>query len=490
MIAPSLARPTIFGALALALFAPLEARAGGFYISDIGTRGMARAGAFVAAPDSLVALHYNPAGLSRLRGLHAEASLSIVGMSLDYQRKCPCLLPSNPEGFLLDPALEASFAPVSSNTPLAIPFLGVAYGLPMWDLTVALGAYGPNSGRHEWGTLPSASSPAFPLLAARQPQRYSALEVKNLEANYVLGAGAQPLQGLRVGATVMLYQSGSDQTANLWVNSKTFAQIPEDPNFDVPLDVEFTSKLQLSWSVGASYEPLPGLTVGASFRPGRHISSEGKIGVSLPALLSNFGASIVGDQIGITLDTAPIVRVGVEYAVPNVFEVEAAVVGELWSNHKEIVVSPKNISFTLGDTTQGLGDIVLPRNWRDTYSIRVGGELNLFQPLVGVQAGYFFEPSAIPAERVDTSRVDLDKHGFALGLSTQLYGVRLDVSAMYVLLSELRVRDSVIEIKAPLASASPSDLGSRDYVTIVGNGDYSGNYLIGSAALSFELDAL
>lgn len=37
------------GALCLAL--PYQASAGGFFIGDIGARGLARGGAFVAAPD-------------------------------------------------------------------------------------------------------------------------------------------------------------------------------------------------------------------------------------------------------------------------------------------------------------------------------------------------------------------------------------------------------------------------------------------------------
>src|SRR6185503_10934914 len=39
-----------------------RAEAGGFYLGDIGARGMARGGAFVAAPDDLLAIHYNTAG--------------------------------------------------------------------------------------------------------------------------------------------------------------------------------------------------------------------------------------------------------------------------------------------------------------------------------------------------------------------------------------------------------------------------------------------
>lgn len=474
-LAPRLAAASltlVAGAGLGALGGGATAEGAGFYISDIGTRGMGRAGAFVAAPDSVLAMHYNPAGLALLRGLHAEASLSLVQLDLEFQRACPCAASELAGATDVDAALAASFQPANSTTPIAIPFLGAAYGLPFLNLTVAVAAWGPNSGRHDWET-PAA-------------QRYSAVYVKNLEANFALGAGFEPLEGLRFGAAIMGYQSAADQTLSLWANSATFASTAEDSRFDVPLTFRFHRDLAITWTAGVSWEPMPGLNIGASFRPKREILSEGTVDVIVPKLLADAGATVTGNAIDVELQTAPILRGGVEYSIPRLFRAEAAVVAELWSVHNRILIRPKDIIFTLGSQSQPLPEILIDRGWRDTFSVRLGGELNVLEPDLGLRAGYFFEPSAIPVDRVDPSRVDLDKHGFALGASTQLMGATLEVSAMYVALASTEITGSAVRQKAPL---NPP-LGSPELVTTIGNGRYDGRYFIGSVSLSFALDTM
>ena len=68
---------------AFALFAGLlatapTAEAAGYYMSDVGTRGMSRAGAFIAGADDLSAQYYNPAALIRLRRPQLYVSYSQV----------------------------------------------------------------------------------------------------------------------------------------------------------------------------------------------------------------------------------------------------------------------------------------------------------------------------------------------------------------------------------------------------------------------------
>jgi long-chain fatty acid transport protein len=470
--------------IALLTGAISNAHASGFYVGDIGTRGMARGGAFVAAPDSVLAIHYNPAGLSLLRGLHASASMSLVELDLSFLRSCPCVDPSRADAAALDRDLSASFQRSETGTPLGIPFLGVAYGFPFWDLTVALAAYAPNSGRHDWGQLPSTASPAFELMARTVPERYSALAVKNMELNFALGAALQVLDGLRIGGSLIVYQVGGRQSVHLWANSKTFASSPEDPRFDVPLDFDFKGGLALNWNVGASWAVTDRLSLGASFRAKRSIHADGTVDVSLPQLLIDAGAKVTGREVEVELDNAPIGRIGAQYVLPDLFTFEAAVIAEWWSVHENVLIRPKEVSFTLGAKSQPLGVIDLVRNWRDTYSVRLGGEIHVFEPLFGLSLGYFFEPSAINMKRIDPSRVDLDKHGIGLGASTRFYGATLQISVAYVALERASIRDSAVGLKAPLAAP----LGSDELVTTVGNGDYEGNYLIGSAGLAFALD--
>src|SRR5262245_58757914 len=112
-----------------------RAEAGAFYIADVGTKGLARGGAYIAAPDSLLAIHYNPAGLSLLSGLHLEADLSLIDLDFTFQRHCPCIDPTlnASDAPALDAALEAEFQNHPSHTSSLhrIPYLAVGYGFPV-----------------------------------------------------------------------------------------------------------------------------------------------------------------------------------------------------------------------------------------------------------------------------------------------------------------------------------------------------------------------
>lgn len=477
---------------AMVLASAGTANAAGFYLTDIGTRGMGRGGAFVASPDSVLAIHYNPAGLAQLEGLNVEASVTFVNMSLDFNRKCPCVVDRSADfggqtADAVDAALEASFDDnaISSNTTLVIPFVGASYGLPFYGLTFGLAAWGPNSGRHNWGELPDTSLPRFDRDVETQPGRYSGMNMNNLEANFALAAAAEPLDGLRIGFSLMGFQSGNNQTLHLWANTGV-AMNPEDPRFDAPIVFEFKEDFAINWAVGASYDIIPGLTIGSSFRGTRNIDTEGTITVQTPrAVVEDPTALVVeGDSVNVRLKTAPIWRTGVQFRIPQLFAAEAAFVWEGWNVHDEVVIDPRDIKLTITGNESDLPQIRAARNWQNTWSLRLGGELNLFDPLVNVVGGYFYEPTGIAPANVDPSRTDFDKHGFSLGARTTWLGFTLDVSAMYVVLQTTPIRDNqkVLTI-VPLE-------GAEQFTTNIGNGDYTGSYFLLSTSLSFALDPL
>lgn len=464
-----------------------EARAAGFYIADVGARAIARGGAFVAAPDSPLALHYNPAGLSLMRGLHFEISASVVALTATFERKCPCVDPSlvdRAEAARLDAELEASFAGnrARTSTPLVIPFVGIAYGFEPWNATVGFAVYGPNSGRHNYGALGSAGSPEFEARARALVTRYNVVEAPNTEINYVLGGSIEPIDGVRIGIGLFLHQTGARQSLHLFADT-AFADGPEDPGWDVPITLDFLSDPSFTFNAGVSLDVpfVPGLSLGASFRPSRDVEAEGSIDVDLPASLQGL-ARVEGEDVAVRLRTAPLVRAGAQYRLPDLLTAELAFVWEGWSVYDRVVIDPENIEFRLevGNPVV-LEEIVAERNWRDTWSLRLGGELEIYRPWVGVQAGYFYEPSAIPTEWLEPSRIDLDKHAFAVGVTSEWRGISLVLSMMYVTLGRVEVRNSRARMTAPIGFAP-------ELRTTVGNGIYDGEYLIGSASLRFSLD--
>ncbi|MEO1334933.1 MAG: outer membrane protein transport protein [Myxococcota bacterium] len=465
------------------------ANAAGFYIADVGARGLGRGGAFVAAPDSLLAASYNPAGLSLLRGLHIEASIAAVQLNAEISRQCPCLDPAT------DATLESLFAPANTSTPLAIPYVAIGYGFDWLNSHVAIAAWEPNSGRNTWGDIPDTSvgEELFRLQSEAQSQRYSAFEVANFEANVALSYAFEPLPKLRVGVSGFLFFSGSDQSLSVWANSNLFAQPAENTNFDVPLDVRLPPTSGFGWGAGLSYEILPGLSIGTSFRAERRVKGEGTLDAQLPIFFLSFeDARIEGDAVDIELNIAPIWRGGIQYRWPEVLTVEAAVVWEGWSTHDRIVARPRNVQVKIPSSPNPLviPELILPRDWNDTWSLRLGGEVHAV-PWVDLRWGYFFESSAVPASTVSAARIDRPKHGFSLGAAYTWRGLTMELSATYVHLVPISIGDSQLRVTGvfPVESDGTSAaVGSERNLSVIGNGDISGHYLIGAVSVGAAFD--
>ena len=73
--------PTLF--LAGLMATASTADAAGYYMSDVGTRGMSRAGAFIAGVDDLSAQYYNPAALIGSGG-HGCISATAVRQPIEF----------------------------------------------------------------------------------------------------------------------------------------------------------------------------------------------------------------------------------------------------------------------------------------------------------------------------------------------------------------------------------------------------------------------
>jgi long-subunit fatty acid transport protein len=466
--------------------APAGAHAAGFYVGDVGVRGLARGGAFVAAPDSPLALHYNPGALTLLpKGLSVEIDLSAVSLDYRFDRRCPCVSPSNPDAARLDAELSASpaFNEVSINQagPQPIPFVMAAYQFEPMKLTIGVGAYGLTSpGRLRYGELDANLN--------TQAQRYSLVGLELFEAFYNLGAAIEPIPGLRIGGVAQLYELRVTQRLALWANSATFASTPEDDRFDIPVTLAFAAPLRLNWSLGVSYTPqfFPNLSIGVSALGKRSSRANGTVDIGVPRIIADVGGRVDGRNVEVELNLPATLRGGIEYRQPGIFKAEAAVVVEAWEVYDQVVVRNKDVGIVIGTQRQDLGTIVIPTRFRNTYSIRVGGELDLFEPWLGVRAGYFFEPGAIADANLDGAAPDLTKHGFGFGLSTTFYGTRLEVGGAVVVMPSTTVRDSTRQMAGPLVPP----IGSDALLTTIGNGTYSGSYFIGGASLSFSLERL
>lgn len=482
----------------LSLAAPSTALASGYYVSDIGARGVARGGAFVAAPNSLLALSYNPAGLSLLKGAHAQVDLVLVNFGMEFQRSCPCLLDvtvpfARENETRLTESLAGNLATDDTGV-IPVPFIGIGYGFDWQNLTVAFGVFGPTSPKDiRFGALDFETT-------RNLTTRYSITEISLFEAYYALGTALEVLPGLRLGGSAMIYSFGTRQGTHLYANT-AFADAQtaaENTDWDIPLSLDFRRDFALNFNFGLSYSPtfLPGLSIGASVLGKRSVRANGKATITIPdgfggPLADSIQIDVQGDDIQLEVDLPPIWRAGIQYSVPAIFSAEVAMAHEAWMVHDQIVVRPQNINVGITGPTgelpsQPLNPITQVRNFQSTTAFRFGGELHLLEPFLGVAAGYYFEPSAVPDTHMDPSTPDWDKHAVSFGLNTTWLGLRLDVSVQHVFMASRTITNSQRTLVGPLEGG----VATNDYLTRVGNGTYEGSYTLIGASLGASFDAL
>ena len=149
---------------------------------------------------------------------------------------------------------------------------------------------------------------------------------------------------------------------------------------------------------------------------------------------------------------------------------------------QQILFRPKDITFTTSMGDIQLKDILIPAHWRDTYSVRFGGQYRLLPDLLLLRAGVYYERGAVPNKYLSVFSLDLDKIGVTLGARVDLpAGLFVDVAGGYVIWLAQTVTDSQVRLTNPLVDPPKAEWP-------VGNGKYSGGEVIAMLAIGVKLD--
>jgi long-chain fatty acid transport protein len=388
------------------LLASVHAQAGGLYFTDRGVRPMGRGGAFVAGADDLGAIVYNPAGLVYARRqfladmawllFHSEYSRAARIRQVDPNT-------GEPTGQQWDETLPTT---EGSAQLIPIPTLAVSYDFGVPNTTFALGMYAPYAVAARYNAAVDGKP---------NPGRYMLL---NLEGSVLVVPGIwaahqpDPHISLGIGFQMLVGEYRSETVMNACLPER-FNCATEAHDYDGVTKLNVGPLFAPGGNIGIIVEPDPHVRIGASYQLPFFVDAPATVQVRIPRAAVFKNAQQQGDKARVQMDFPWIGRVGVE-ARNDWLRGELAYVYEAWGMHDEIKISTDNIVLRdvvfLPDEYR-ITDQTIVRNFRDTWSLRLGGEATweIEGYKLDTRAGVMYEKSAVPKEYLTTLSIDLDK---------------------------------------------------------------------------------
>lgn len=389
-----------------------SAHAGGFEIPDTGARAAGRGGAMVAGADDLTALHYNPGALARQRGTNFLYNHNLIFHRASFTRA-----PLTAEVWGEDRSFDrvedrrkvfplGLFAVVSSD-----------FGLRNW--TFAAGVYGPSAvGRHD-----------YPAYGA---QSFQLTRMDVLMAYYSVAAAWKLRDVFGVGVTVQ-YVDMLQMKYALVVDSRAVTGLnptPDDSGTQLETQLNLKDRTAATAQVGLWYRPHRRVELGLASRVVPvYLRPEGGVSVDKPQL-------VTGDiRVSMPLVLPATLRGGVRY-IHDVgtgansrkwFDLELDVVYENWSS-----IDSFDLELSGSISGQELSDLEIAKKWKDTVSVRLGGDFFALPPYLTLRAGGYVET---PTQDPEYAHLDFPaflRGGVGAGLTAGAKGIYGTIGYMHV----------------------------------------------------------
>lgn len=397
-----------------------QAQASGFYFGDNGTKPMLQGGAFVAQADDLTAIDYNPAGLAKQDGLSLLVDLDLLIQNISFHRQDPGFDANNP-GQLTNVIGATGVQP--------LPFFAAGYGFSLFgrNLAVAAGLYGPPA----VGSL-KYPSPNYEKDATGKylenprkyaPHRYGLLHNDILVFFPSLAVAYDFDKYLQVGAVFQLVVSSFKFSQVVYSGLSTPSRIAdENPFFDNVASVDLAGDVTTTSVLGVMVRPLDQLSFGVSVRPELPITARGKMTIVQGEAAQQLNATVDGDQAIFPVVLPLEIRAGVSVKPIPMVTVNADFVYQGWSALEEFVLRPQGVTLNIGSNPpQTLADIHSPKKWYDTYSVRVGGAVNLARWIpVTLHLGFLWESGAMPDDLINLDFMNFARVFLAGGATVSL----------------------------------------------------------------------
>jgi long-chain fatty acid transport protein len=465
-----------------------------YYLSDVGIRAFSRGGAFVAGADDISAQWYNPAALTRIHGgrvqFYTAGVKQYIGFDrADYLGEGP-LDENGNETDLITPY-------ISNQAPLLpIPHLGFAHDFGVDNLTVLFGF-----------TTPYATDVSYD---AGGPQRYSMVDsvVIHTFTGPSIAYKFADWVSVGVGLSWNLLVVGQERTVALKIEPGICSGETEDTRCDVGFEARAQDNAAFAWNMGLLLEPPnEKWAVGFMWQPKINFNPTGFLAADFTGNYyyedsDNGGLGIIksqttrDDDVNIEFSMPNIIKGGILFRPNNKLEIELATVYEAWSSLQSLTITDVNLQIEMSEifgSAEITDDIILPTNFNDSYSVRLGWEWD-FSDTLTIRNGYLFETTGQNEQVMNVGLVDKNKYGYGLGASWFPYNkhgqqrLALDVGLFQSFLGNWEVSDSnSAQIAVEVDLSDLSEGASTEVVDgrIVGDGAYSSSALLFGLGLSY-----
>lgn len=396
-------------ASAAALGLAQEAQAGGFEVPDMGARALGRGAANVVGVEDGTAIHYNPGALAKMRGTTVLYNHGFMWQHTQFSRATLSERWGDDAG--------TSFDPVSAENNL-FPILGTLvvtsdFGLDNW--TFAAGVYGPNGfGKQKY--------PSY------GPQAFMMTELDVLLAYYTAGAAWKWRDVFGIGAVVQyadLIQLNYGVLSDSAV-TPGLSPVPDPESTQLVTTIELKDRAAATAQLGAWYRPHQRLELGVSTRfVPVYFKPKGGVAVDKDTLVTE------EIKVGMDLTLPVIVRGGIRYIHDTGnrewFDIELDAVYESWS-----MLESFDLDVDGQLNGQDLQELSIAKNWKDTLSVRLGGDVHPLPPYLTLRTGAFFETAAAPENFSSIDFPSFRRFGVGGGFTAGAKGIYATVGYMHV----------------------------------------------------------
>jgi long-subunit fatty acid transport protein len=478
---------------------------------------MGRGGAYAAAVDEPSAIYYNPAALSLIDGFALTLNANLWFYDLTFQRA-----DFSAEVF----GQEQTYPMVpaeNENAFFPAPMLFLSHDLGLEDFGFGLAVYGPSSVGERSFNQPDLEVLAGQAATDETPRDWGhgyLVESSELLLFFAAAAVSYDFGDLQVGLTLQL--ASLNTTFKNAADGGGFSDAFEDANESPSLYTKTTlivSGLAPSGVLGLRYQATPELTFALSYRPRIEFEADGFVEMGLPVGVEPLveivddGSRAPDDCVACAsatlLTTIPdVVRFGARYAFVDgeteVADIELDLVYEAWSEMEAFQVDVDGHVLAIGQT-RAIPQIIIPKGFDDTLSIRLGGDVRVNDDLTvragayleGAANGEFFSQGSTRPGFANIDFTPFSRVALSVGGSYRIGDFSLDLALMHVFPSEVVESDGQVPILYPLwicndpqTDSQAADCDGREAPPhhSVNNGVYNAGYDLISVGFTVNIE--